>query len=120
MAVLHPRTKLAGVAVSAQGAVALPAWWSPLSGRGNEGGFLNLVDRPLLVAVLDPARAAAGAKSDRVQTEGDGDKGRSAQRAAWHEKPLVVSLAAVGWLHGRAAGALSALVLKAWPERGVA
>src|SRR5215218_9813681 len=56
-----------------------------LAGRGEQGGFLDLVDRSLLVAVLDPARTAAGADGDRVQTEGDGDQGRSAQRAAWHE-----------------------------------
>src|SRR5215211_3859066 len=56
-----------------------------LAGRGEQGGFLDLVDRPLLVAVLDPAGVAAGADGDRVQTEGDGDQGRSAQRAAWHE-----------------------------------
>src|SRR5215216_2199490 len=55
-----------------------------LVGRGEQGGFLDLVDRSLLVAVLDPACAAAGADGDRVQTEGDGDQGRSAQRAAWH------------------------------------
>src|SRR5918995_7432754 len=54
-------------------------------GRGEQGGFLDLVDRSLLVAVLDPARTAAGADGDRVQTEGDGDQGRSAQRGAWHE-----------------------------------
>src|SRR4029453_13168329 len=73
---------------------------------GHEGGFLDLVDRPLLAAVLDPARAAAGAQGDRVQTEGEGDQGRSAQRAAWHDRTsLVVSLVDVGWLHGRAAGA---------------
>jgi hypothetical protein len=52
---------------------------------GHERGFSDLADRLLLVAVLDPACAAAGAEGDRVQTEGDGDKGRSAQRAAWHE-----------------------------------
>jgi hypothetical protein len=59
-------------------------WWA----AGEESaliyqrGFLDLVDRPLLVAVLDPAGAAAGAGGDRVQTEADGDHGRSAQRAA--------------------------------------
>src|SRR4029450_2769974 len=55
------------------------------AGRGEQGGFLDLVDRPLLVAVLDPAGLAAGAGGDRVQTKADGDQGRSAQRAAWHE-----------------------------------
>src|SRR4029453_12493510 len=52
---------------------------------GHEGGLLDLVDRPLLVAVLDPAGVAAGADGDRVQTEGDGDQGRSAQRTAGDE-----------------------------------
>src|SRR4029453_5333808 len=61
-----------------------------LAGRGEQGGFLDLVDRPLLVAVLDPARAAACAGGDRVQTEADGDQGRSAQRAAWHQSTSVV------------------------------
>src|SRR5215203_4122996 len=55
-------------------------------GRGEECGFLDLVDRALLVAVLDPACAAAGADGDRVQTEGDGDQGRSAQRATRHQR----------------------------------
>src|SRR5512133_4039525 len=59
--------------------------WGPSAGRGEQGGFLDLVDRPLLAAVLDPAGAAAGADGDRVQTKADGDQGRSAQRAAWHE-----------------------------------
>src|SRR5215216_1800222 len=57
-----------------------------LAGRGEQGGFLDLVDRPLLAAVLDPTGAAAGADGDRVQTEADGDQGRSAQRAAWHQR----------------------------------
>src|SRR4029453_18490891 len=61
-----------------------------LAGRGEQGGFLDLVDRPLLVTVLDPARPAAGAGGDRVQTETDGDQGRSAQRAAWHQSTSVV------------------------------
>src|SRR4029453_7002374 len=52
---------------------------------GHERGFLDLGDRPLLAAVLDPAGAAAGADGGRVQTEGDGDQGRSAQRAGWHK-----------------------------------
>src|SRR5215211_7473813 len=56
-----------------------------LAGRGEQRGFLDLVDRPLLAAVLDPAGAAAGADGDRVQTKADGDQGRSAQRAAGHE-----------------------------------
>src|SRR5215207_11569980 len=59
-------------------------------GRGEECGFLDLVDRALLVAVLDPAGAAVGADGGRVQTEGDGDQGRSAQRAAWHQNPSPV------------------------------
>src|SRR6266545_506560 len=58
---------------------------------GHERWFSDLVDGPLLVAVLDPACVAAGAEGDRVQTEGDGDQGRSAQRAAWHENPLRTS-----------------------------
>src|SRR4029453_3431234 len=73
---------------------------------GQQRGFLDLVDRPLLVPVLDPAGAAAATGSDRVQTETDGDHGRSAQWAAWHLRTsLVVSLVAVVGLHGRAAGA---------------
>src|SRR5215211_9412083 len=56
-----------------------------LAGRSKQGGFLDLVDLPLPVAVLDPAGAAAGADGDRVQTKADGDQGRSAQRAAGHE-----------------------------------
>src|SRR5215211_2156378 len=72
----------------------LERWWRggaasragvQLAGRGKQCGFLDLVDRPLLVAVLDPARPAAGAGGDRVQTKADGDQGRSAQRAAGHE-----------------------------------
>src|SRR5215212_1860574 len=75
------------------------------AGRGKQGGFLDLVDRPLLVAVLDPARPAAGADGDRVQTKGDGDQGRSAQRAAWHQRTsLVISLVTMGWLYGQVAG----------------
>src|SRR4029453_18983913 len=68
------------------------AWCGVRSaGRGEEGGLLDLVDRPLLVAVLDPVGAAAGAGGDRVQTEADGDQGRSAQRAAWHQRTSVRS-----------------------------
>src|SRR5687767_2937814 len=78
----------------------LSSWWrcgaaSPcgvqLAGRGKQGGFLDLVDRSLLVAVLDPARPAAGARGDRVQTKADGDQGRSAQWAAWHQRTSVRS-----------------------------
>src|SRR5918995_4045486 len=76
------------------------AWWLGCwlgPALSHQRGFLDLVDRPLLVAVLDPAGAAAGAGSDRVQTEADGDQGRSAQWAAWHLRTsLVVSLVAVG------------------------
>src|SRR5215211_282085 len=85
----------------------------------HERGFLDLVDGPLLVAVLDPAGAAAGADGDRVQTEGDGDQGRSAQRAAWHDNLSDLSdlsdclLVAVSWRHGRAPGARLESVLKA-------
>src|SRR4029434_5702897 len=66
-----------------------------------------LVDVTLLVAVLDPAGAAAGADGDRVQTEGDGDQGRSAQRAAWHDNLSDLSaclLVAVGWRAGMRSG----------------
>src|SRR5918994_1134552 len=53
------------------------------------GGYLVSALRELLVellvAVLDPAGAAAGADGGRVQTKGDGDQGRSAQRTAGHE-----------------------------------
>src|SRR6266567_6231723 len=52
-------------------------------GRGEECGFLDLLDRPLLVACLGPARAAAGAEDERIQTKHDGDGGRSAPRTAW-------------------------------------
>src|SRR5918995_3903273 len=83
------------------------AWWLGCwlgPALSHQRGFLDLVDRPLLVAVLDPAGAAAGAAGDRVQTEADGDQGRSAQWAAWHLRTsLVVSLVAVVGLHGRAA-----------------
>src|SRR5918994_4366204 len=64
------------------------AWWLGCwlgPALSHQRGFLDLVDRLLLVAVLDPAGAAAGTGSDRVQTEADGDQGRSAQWAAWHE-----------------------------------
>src|SRR5215211_720356 len=72
-------------------------WWRGrgagvrLAGRGEQRGFLDLVDRPLLVAVLDPAGLAGGAGGDRVQTKADGDQGRSAQRAAWHQRTSVRS-----------------------------
>src|SRR5215217_6410316 len=52
---------------------------------GSSARFLDLVDRPLLAAVLDPAGAAAGAGGGRVQTEADGDQGRPAQGATWHK-----------------------------------
>jgi hypothetical protein len=61
----------------------------------HEGGFWDLVDGPLLVAVLDPAGVAAGADRDRIQAEGDRDQGRSAQRAAWHQRAYLGS--AAGW-----------------------
>jgi hypothetical protein len=69
-------------------------------GRGEECGLLDLLDRPLLAAVLGPAGAAAGAEDERVDTEHDGDGGRSAPRTAWqwHENLLVVSVVEVGWL----------------------
>src|SRR5829696_10228260 len=51
----------------------------------HQRGFLDLVDRPLLAAILDPAGAAAGADGGRVQTKADRDQGRSAQRATWHK-----------------------------------
>ena len=54
-------------------------------GLGPSARLLDLADRPLLVAVLDPAGAAAAADGGRVQTEGDSDQGRSAQRTAGHE-----------------------------------
>src|ERR687897_1640883 len=83
------------------------AWWLGCwlgPALSHQRGFLDLVDRLLLVAVLDPAGAAAGTGSDRVQTETDGDHGRSAQWAAWHLRTsLVVSLVALVGLHGRAA-----------------
>src|SRR6266571_8250810 len=46
--------------------------------RGEGCGFLDLLDRPLLTAGLGPARAAAGAEGERIETERDGDAGRSA------------------------------------------
>jgi len=49
-----------------------------LPGRGEGCGFLDLLDRPLLTAGLGPARAAAGAEGERIETERDGDAGRSA------------------------------------------
>src|SRR5215211_4123605 len=87
----------------------LERWWRggaasragvQLAGRGKQCGFLDLVDRPLLVAVLDPARPAAGAGGDRVQTKADGDQGRSAQRAAWHQRTSVRSSWLVGTYEG--------------------
>src|SRR4029453_4167496 len=105
------------MAGSSQGSSRWSAWsWQrvlgvQLAGRGEQGGFLDLVDRPLLVAVLDPARAAVAADGDRVQTETDGDQGRSAQRAAEHEnltdgrRALVVSVLRAGWRAGEPRGA---------------
>src|SRR5918994_1980477 len=85
------------------------AWWLGCwlgPALSHQRGFLDLVDRSLLVAVLDPARPAAGAAGDRVQAEADGDQGRSAQRAAWHEDLSGRLLGRGRWgLHGRAAGA---------------
>src|SRR4029450_2518033 len=88
-----------------------------LAGRGEQGGFLDLVDRPLLVAVLDPAGAAAGGDGDRVQTEADGDQGRSAQRAAWHQRTSVRSSGCGGYLQ-MGAGAPSELVLQGCKRSG--
>src|SRR5918997_7230511 len=78
---------------------------SQLAGRGKQCGFLDLVDRSLLVAVLDPAGAAAGAGGDRVQTETDGDQGRSAQRTSWHQRTSLFVSLAVGGSHGPGGGA---------------
>src|SRR5215217_9355118 len=79
-----------------------------LAGRGEQCGFLDLVDRPLLVAVLDPARPAACAGGDRVQTKADGDQGRSAERAAWHQRTSVRLLGGGGYL--RTGGGRSVVV----------
>src|SRR5919204_1602118 len=77
-----------------------------LAGRGEQCGFLDLIDRPLLAAVLDPARAAAGADGDRVQTEGDGYQDRSAQRAAWHDRTSLFVFLVEMAIYGRGRRAL--------------
>src|SRR6266542_3802758 len=46
----------------------------------------TLPDRPLLAAVLDPARVAAGAEGVWVQADQDRDAGRCAQWAAWPDR----------------------------------
>jgi hypothetical protein len=66
-------------------------------GRGEGCGFLELLDRLLVAAGLGPARTAAGAEDERVGTEHDGDGGRSAPRAAWHEN-LSGRLCGLGWV----------------------
>src|SRR5215217_2210227 len=81
-------------------------WWRGrgagvrLAGRGEQRGFLDLADLPLLVAILDPAGLAGGAGGDRVQTKADGDQGRSAQRAAWHQRTSVRLLGCGGSAQG--------------------
>jgi Bacterial regulatory proteins, tetR family len=68
-------------------------------GRGEECGFLDLPDRLLLGSGLGPSRAAAAAEDEWIGTEHDGDGGRSAPRAAWHENLPGRLLVDVG-LHG--------------------